>query len=364
MYDLPNLVADEALFAELREAVAGRQPVVRLREAKLKITPRCNLRCNFCLFWRSPPAEELTTAEACRVLDEAADLDCRKVHFSGGEPLLREDIAELAARGVSRGLRVSITSNGTLLTRELAMALLEAGVRGFSISVDSTTPRLHDRLRGVPGAHKAVLRGLRNLQRARHKLRARVKVRLNTVLTRHNYQEYPDLVALAGELGVDEITPIPVDEGGKPRNRLLPAQLEEYNEAIAPAVAELRQQYGFSCAPNFIYPFGRRSADLREAAEVRYARGYFDGHLCYAPWLYLLVNWRGDVFPCCMTRDKIPALGNVRQQSLADIYLGEPFMALRQAFLSERLPLCRRCDNFLVENEYLEQALQAAAPTP
>jgi len=357
MYDLPALIQDPALLAALRDAVFADAPVTRVRDAKFKVTARCNLRCAFCPFWRTPAPEELDTDDALRVIDDLAALDCRKLHFSGGEPSLRADLPLLVERAARQGMRVALTTNGTLLTEELAMALVAAELYSVNLSLDSATAEVHDHLRGVKGAHKRALRGLRALLRAKRRLKAKLRVRLNMVLTRHNYADYPEVLALAGELGATDVIPLPVDEGGRSRNRLLPAQLQEYNEAVAPAVAALRAQYGFATDPHLIYPFGQGKDDLRQSADAQYARGFYVDHLCFTPWLTTFISWDGAVYPCCMTRGKIPPLGNVCETPLRRLVTGETYHAFRAQLRESRLPLCHRCDNYLAENRLLALAL-------
>ncbi len=357
MYNLPVFVQDKSLFNEFRAAVFEGKPVVCIRDAKIKLVGRCNLRCDFCQFWRMQEREELTTEEVARVVDDLAALDCQKIHFTGGEAMLRRDLADVIAHTTRLGIKANLTTNGTLLTEKTAHALVEAGLSWAALSLDAATPRLHDAIRGVKGAFKRTVRGLKFLKRANKELKGKTKIRLNMVLTRHNYHEYPDVLALAGELGVSEVIPLPVDEGGKSRNRLLPCQLQEYHEVIAPAVAKIRARYGFSSAPHFIYPFGFNKDDLRHSAHVEYARGYFKDHVCYVPWLHTLIDWRGDVYLCCMTRSKTPPVGNVRQTPLRDIFLGEKYERIRRMFTTERFGVCHRCDNFLAENKFLEENL-------
>jgi len=357
MFDLPSLIQDPALLTELHGAVFAGAPVARVRDAKFKVTARCNLRCSFCRFWREEAPEELGTEQALGVIDDLAALDCRKVHFSGGEPTLRADLPLLVERAAHRGMRTALTTNGTRLTEELATALVAAGLFSAALSLDSATPGIHDHLRGVKGTHKQALRGLRALLRAKRRLKSKLRVRLNMVLTRHNYAEYPEVLALAGELGATDVTPLPVDEGGRSRNRLLPAQLLEYNETIAPAVAALRAQFGFATARHLVYPFGQGKDDLRQSAEVQYARGFYAEHLCFAPWLTTFIAWDGAVYPCCMARGKIPALGSIQETPLRELYTGEAYQAFRDELRDARLPLCHRCDNYLAENRLLADAL-------
>jgi len=356
MYDLTSLIQDSALLAGLHDTVFAGSPVVQVRDAKFKVTARCNLRCSFCRFWRTPAAEELGTEEALRVIEDLAALDCRKLHFSGGEPLLRADLPLLVERAAGLGMRAALTTNGTLLDEEPAMALVAAGLYSATLSLDSAAAEVHDRLRGVKGAHKRALHGLRALLRAKRRLKSKLRVRLNMVLTRHNYHDYPEVLSLAGELGAAGVTPLPVDEGGRSRNRLLPAQLREYNEAVAPAVAAIRAQYGFATDPHLVYPFGKGREDLRQAAEVQYARGFYVDNLCFAPWLTTFIAWDGAVYPCCMARGKIPPLGNVRETPFRELFTGEAYRVFRTRLRETRLPLCHRCDNYLAENRLLAGA--------
>lgn len=357
MYDPAALLEDPALVAELRDSLNAGAPVRRIREAKIKLTARCNLRCVFCRIWQLREHDALYTADVTRLLDDLAALDCRKVHFSGGECTLRDDLVPLVAHAVARGMKTSLTTNGTRLTPELAAALLAAGLRTVTVSLDGPEPALHDPLRGVKGAFKRTINGLRHLHKARKALKARANIRLNMVLTRANYHAYPEVLALARDLGVDEVAVFPVDEKSTTENRLLPWQLREYNEAIAPAVAALRAEYGYSTARHLVYPFGDAKPELQQSVDSAYARGYYADHLCHTPWLHALVLWNGDVLPCCMLRGRIPPLGNIRETPFRDIYLGETAEAFRQRFRAQRLPACADCDDFLAENRVLNEAL-------
>ncbi len=361
MYDPAALIEDPALCAELRDCVTAGAPAQHIREAKIKLTARCNLRCVFCRIWQLHEPDALTTDDVIRLLDDLAQMDCRKVHFSGGECTLRDDLVPLITHAAGLGMKTSLTTNGTRVTAELATALLSAGLRTVTVSLDGPEPALHDPLRGVKGAFKRTIAGIRHLHRARKALKAKVNIRLNMVLARANYQAYPELLALAHGSGVDEVAVFPVDEKSTTENRLLPWQLQEYNDVIAPAVAALRAEYGYSTARHLVYPFGDGKPELRHAANSAYARGYYADHLCFAPWLHALVLWNGDILPCCMLRGRIPPLGNILFASFREIFLGEMAESFRQQFRARRLPACGACDDFLAENRVLNAALTEPA---
>lgn len=156
---------------------------------------------------------------------------------------------------------------------------------------------------------------------------------------------------------------MPVDERGEdPEHRLTRRQIAEFNTYVAPVALQARERAGFGTADHLVWPFGRTERDEEHSARGRYARGYFEERTCYVPWLHLFVAWNGDVFLCCMARGKADPLGNVRRQSVAEIYDGEPYRRIRAQFLEEMPRVCRRCDMFTHENAQVEEALGAAAP--
>jgi MoaA/NifB/PqqE/SkfB family radical SAM enzyme len=365
VYNVPKLIADDAFRAALRDAVEAPHAPTLLRCAKIKLTPRCNLRCVFCNYWRMGAERELPTERWLAVLDELAALSCAKVHFSGGEPMLRGDVVALVERCTSLGMRANLTTNATLLEhdKDRARALMEAGVNGVSVSIDGPTARAHDGIRGIEGAFARTMRGLRNLLAARDKVRPKATIRVNTVLTRRNYSRLPEIVKLVGEMGVDAVDPMPVDERGERRVRLSKAQVVEYNDFIAPQVLELRRRYGMPCPEHLLYPFGRDERAPKLARRGEYARRYYKHPLCYVPWLHTFIAWNGDVSLCCMARGKTEPFANVAETPVAEAWAGECYAAIREAFLVERPKVCRRCDNFLSENRLLEAALQPSIET-
>lgn len=144
-------------------------------------TRRCNLRCEHCYSQSDDRAAggELTHDEGLRLIDDLAGFGVPVLLLSGGEPLLRPRVVELAGHAAGRGLRVAFSTNGTHLTPDLAARLRDAGVSYAGISLDGLEPE-HDRLRGVPGAFRCTLDGVRSC------LGAGLKVGLRFTITRAN----------------------------------------------------------------------------------------------------------------------------------------------------------------------------------
>ncbi|HEU5075104.1 MAG TPA: radical SAM/SPASM domain-containing protein [Polyangiaceae bacterium] len=353
-------IAREPLLLEpLRRSVHEDAAPAYLRSLKLKLTARCNLKCVMCRYGRGWAPPELTTQDWTRVLTEARELGCRKVHFSGGEVLVRPDFEELVAVAAREQIKVTFTSNLTLLTKERAKRLLRHKIGGISTSLDGASAKVHERVRGIPGSFKRTLRALAWIRRYRSD--ARPRLRINFVMMRSNFRDYPALLRLAGDLGAVDVVPMPVDTK-QSRLRLSQRLIREYNETIAPEVSELRRALGMPVTEAAVYPFGRVGRELALSRQGEYASGYYVNHLCYAPYLHAFAAWDGKVYLCCMTNGRIEALGDLSQQSLKEVFWGEPFRDMRRSMLSARLRSCHACDMVVSENRALDLALRVAEP--
>ena len=158
-----------------------------LRLLAWEVTRRCNLACLHCraAAGKGPYPGELSTDEGLKLLDDLATLGQVVVILTGGEPLLREDIFELAAHGTKLGHRMVMAVNGTLLTPAIAARLKDAGIQRLSISIDGAGAASHDALRAVPGSYEGALSGIAACREAG------LPFQINTTVTRANRAELP-----------------------------------------------------------------------------------------------------------------------------------------------------------------------------
>jgi len=356
MYNIDYIQRQPELYQRLRDVLAATQgDLAWPRSAKFKLTSRCNLRCVMCKYWRGPRGEEVDTETAISVLRGLAEMGCRKVHFSGGEVLTRPDFMAVLEAAVGLGMKANFTTNGTLVTKDIARQLAKLRVNSVAVSFDGGDAKTHDRMRGVEGAFKAARKGAALVSRYARK--GMPKLRINMVLTRNNYHAAPDVLRLAHELGAVDVHPMPVDAKGQEKIRLSKAHMRDYKANVVPEVRALREEFGFSTAADYVYPFGRSKDETNFSKQGLYARGYYDEHLCHVPWLHTFIEWSGDVYLCCMARGHTEPLGNVRETPIAEILTGERYASVRRQFMRERLEACARCDNFLAENRALHSAL-------
>lgn len=343
------------LAAPLEETIAAGQAPF-LASAKLKLVDGCNLRCFMCDYWKRARDHDLTTDEVLRLLDDLRALGCEKVHFSGGELFLRPDALDLLGRAHALGMRVNLTTNGTVLPKERLKALLALPPRSVTFSVDSPSADVHDAVRGQAGALKRTTKAIDGALRWRKR---KTRVRLNTVLSRRNLESLLGMSDWLRDRAVDQWLIIPIDEkpGAATRDALDLDAVRYWSTHVAPALAER-----ITHVPEFDpFVFGRDEAGWAEAARGGYALGHYRAHACHVPWFHTLVDARGDVYPCCMGHRNLPALGNVRERPLAELLAGPAYVAFRQQMARARTAVCHGCDDFLPENRALDAALTQRA---
>ncbi len=183
------------LPSHLLQFSADKKPVV-----VWNVTRRCNLRCVHCYAHAKEEAgaDELSTMQGKALLDDLAAFGVPVVLFSGGEPLARKDLPELAAYAVGKGMRAVISTNGTLITAAVARTLKDIGLSYVGISLDGMQ-EVNDRFRAVPGAFRAALDGIRNCQAAG------IKVGLRFTINRFNVQEIPAIFDLIEEMDIPRV---------------------------------------------------------------------------------------------------------------------------------------------------------------
>jgi 12,18-didecarboxysiroheme deacetylase len=164
------------------------------------VTQRCNLKCVHCYAHAKNTSfdNEMTTEQGKQLIDDLADFGSPVMLFSGGEPLVRKDLPQLAAYAVEKGMRAVISTNGTLITPEMARNLKEIGLSYVGISLDGME-KINDRFRGVSGAFKSALEGIKNSQAAG------IKVGLRFTINKFNVNEIPKIFQLLEELDIPRV---------------------------------------------------------------------------------------------------------------------------------------------------------------
>lgn len=267
-------------------------------------TNACNMYCDHCYRDAGCKAEdELNTVEARTLLEQIAKAGFKIMIFSGGEPLMRTDIVELVAYATSLGLRPVFGTNGTLLTRELALQLKEAGAMGMGISLDSLDKEKHDSFRKFPGAWDGAVRGMKICREVG------LPFQIHTTIMDWNADEVEAITDFAVELGAVAhhfFFLVPTGRAVSIEEESLKA---EAYEDILTRIMKKQQTVDIELKPTCAPQFMRIAKQM--GVNMRFSRG------CLAGTAYCIIGPKGQVQPCAYLN--IP-LGDVRETPFDEIW--------------------------------------------
>jgi radical SAM protein with 4Fe4S-binding SPASM domain len=334
-----------------------------LRLVFWETTKACNLSCRHCraVPQRKLGPHELTTRQAFDLLDAIAVVAKPVLVMSGGEPLFRPDLFDLAQYGVESGFRMALATNGTLVDRRVAAKIADAGFSRVAISLDGAVADTHDRFRGEPGAHRRAVAGIRALREEG------VSVQINSTIAKHNVAELPAMLEFALSLDADALhlfMLVPVGCGLEiaPREMLPPDEYERvlhwFDEQAKSCPIDLKA----TCAPHYYriraqrLEIARKEGDFSEsfiapgtrakAAPMLLHGGAHRQHLsamtrgCLAGTAVCFISNEGEVYPC----GYLPvSAGSTRTERFTDIWNRSPlFEALRNpGALEGKCAACR-----------------------
>lgn len=287
-------------------------------------TRACNFACVHCRAQaqKLPDPNQLTTQEALNLIDQISDICKPVLIISGGDPLQRKDIFEIASHASSRGIRVAMSPSGSDITPDVIKKMKSSGVKMISISLDGSTPTVHDNFRQVSGAFELAMT---NMSYARQ---GDLPFRVNTTVTQHNLGDLSGILKLAAEVGAKEwdvFMLVPTGRG-KVEMEISPSQYEETLQFIYNASHTSLIPIKMTCAPQYTRVIAQQQQKELTPPATRGGR-HTGGRGCMAGNGFCFISHVGEVFGCGFL--PIPA-GNIRQQSFKQIYQQSPlFLELR-----------------------------------
>ena len=284
-----------------------------------EITRQCNLKCAHC---RASAEDglyegELSTEECRRLIEDISVIGKPVLILTGGEPLMRDDIFDIARHAATKGLTPCIGTNGTLITKEIAAEMKQVPISRVSVSIDFPDAENQDRFRGVKGAFDAAVRGIQNAQQAG------VEVQINCTITKMNLSHLESLLSLALDLGVASFHPfiiVPTGRGkGLKEAELTPAECERALRWIAQRDREIGDKISFrpTCAPFYFRITEQQEESLGRESHTGVASVVRRG--CLAGITFCFISHVGRVQGCGYLDI---AAGDIKERCFADIWRG------------------------------------------
>ena len=308
-----------------------------------EITRRCNLRCVHCRSSSQLEVEghpDFSLDEAKRVLDDIHSYASPVVVLSGGEPLLRPDVFDIASYGTALGLRMCLATNGSLVTADTCRQITESGIRMVSLSLDGSTAAVHDDFRNQPGAFDGVMNAIR-LFNAHN-----IDFLVNSSFTKRNQDEAPKIHQLVKSLGATAwylFMIVPTGRGEEIMAELIPP--DEY-EAMLNWHYDMEKEEDEllvrpTCAPQYyrvVLQRAKQEGERFKRRTLKFSTGGSKG--CLAGQLICMIDVDGNVLPCSYF--PLPA-GNIRTQSFREIWEQSPLFLEMRDFAGYK-DHCGRCE--------------------
>jgi len=283
-----------------------------LRILFLEITKRCNLSCIHCKAEAGEPTPgELTKREIFDLIDSLRSFSNPLLILTGGEPLMRGEVFDIASYATWRGFRVALATNGTLIDDRMAGRIKSAGIKRVSVSLDGSNPELHDGIRGVEGAFERAMRGIERLKSHG------VEVQINTTVTKQNVEDLPAIMDLCLKLRLEALhlfllVPVGCGLEIEERSQLSPVQYERVLNWLHRRSKEVDLALKATCAPHYF-----RIAGYKGRRRLGCLAGI---NVCF-------ISSLGYVQPC----GYLPLdAGNIREKGIKEIWEeAELFKVLR-----------------------------------
>jgi radical SAM protein with 4Fe4S-binding SPASM domain len=291
-------------------------------------TNSCNLSCKHCYQnAHQPLPDELTLEERLKVIDELDKNDVTSLAFSGGEPLSHKDFWAVAEYAHKKGIHLSVATNGTLISKEVAGRLKDVGINYVEISVDSVKPEVHDKFRGGPGCWARTIEGVKNC------VEAGILTGVATTFTKNNFDELDDMIRLAKGLKAGSFYAfnfIPTGRGkGIEEDDLTPSMREELLGTLYDTLLE-KEIFAFTTCPQYgRFCYQKAPEGVIVNSHYSYLKGQqakmMAEHLggCGAGRVYCAIQPNGKVTPCVFIPIEV---GDLRKNSLSNIWRNSEVM--------------------------------------
>jgi radical SAM protein with 4Fe4S-binding SPASM domain len=280
-------------------------------------TTSCNLRCPECpsgLRAFTRPTGMLDLGFYNKIIDEQSKSLSYLLLYFQGEPFLHQNFVQMIKYAAGKGIYTATSTNAHYFTDDMARETILSGLDRLIISIDGTTQEVYEQYR-IGGSLAKVIDGTKKLVHWKKKLNsATPHLIFQFLVVKPNEHQVEDVYRIAREVGVDEV-------------KLKTAQLYDYENG------------------NDLMPVDERYSRYKKEGNGKYSLKHQLFNHCWKMWHSSVVTWDGTVVPCCFDKDASHALGNLGQNSFADIWRDEKYNTFRKSLLKSRsdIDICQNC---------------------
>lgn len=297
---------------------------------------KCNYHCEMCNLplqdgrLKEKGLKELSTVQLKQLLKDFSDLGTAGIGFTGGEPLIREDIFELLKYAKDLGMITHLNSNGFFLTEEAAKKLIDTKIDSINISLDGARPETHDKIRGYRGAFDKTINAIGLINAAREKIDVPPRLKIVTVIGRENIDEIPELTRLSEALKTDCIEFIPRQPFSSDSGFSAPPCEDSFLKKLDQTT---------------VYLLKLKQSKIKienSRAHIKLFRKSFENIksplTCYAGYNSCAVDCYGEIYPCMPWINWNRPAANINDVSLKKFWYSDRYNHIRK-----NISLCRDC---------------------
>jgi radical SAM protein with 4Fe4S-binding SPASM domain len=292
-----------------------------LSEVFLEITSQCNLRCPHCYGGFGFKSHDLTTDEWKRIIDELAALNVSEIVLSGGEPLCHKDVFELISYMRKKPMRIVLSTNGTLIDEDVADEIKRLSIKSVRVSLDGPNAQIHDSFRGVKGTYDKAVKAVQLLRERK------VHVRINSCITKENFRYLPEMQQLFRKLSVNEHSFFIVYFTGRRASSITRTLLFSPDD---------RKELEYICKN-----LGVTATAPEEEGSTTDSNYVIN---CNVGRVHLVIAPNGDVLPCLVFDRERFVLGNVKRNSIREIWENSEMLNMLRAIDMQKVPECSSCE--------------------
>ena len=297
------------------------------------ITQQCNFNCKHCYSDAKKNVQnELTTQEVFGIIEQLKEAQVGFVYILGGEPLIRPDFSQILERFHEKDIPLMLNTNGWFMDEQWANKIANSSVKHLRFSLDGSTPKTHDDLRGVKGSFERVIKGISICRKMNIP-----QISCSYTVTAKNIDEIRQTCELLVQMGVDAMQFGPLSSTGRATDHPELTLSSKDSNQLTDTIGELIQQYGHKIQ---IYSVdGTYDKPYTRMAKKGLIKPDFMG--CQTGRTCCCIDWKGEVLPCILWRT--PTAGSLRKSSFKEIWNDSPLFNFLRRYRGDEYQECKNC---------------------